>query len=265
MESPSYQPVNGDVDVYDINEDRKIPNSQGAIYRAVLVGVAIGAVLSFLALRIIPMEPKDKCTRKMSAWSPALEIYNDDEFSMQRFFGSLREPSRFSGPPNKSIDDAWEEITYPKGALLRISRDQLEKVNGSDFAAEYTEKMGGGYMAGLAVFHQLHCVNMLRQATYMDYYLPKKPEWREDMVTLRVHLDHCINMLRQKLMCDPDVGMTTYAWVKGWKQPFPDFNNVHKCRPYSKILDWAQENYVHEGNISDIKRAPGALELDARP
>lgn len=28
----------------------------------------------------------------------------------------------------------------------------------------------------------------------------------------------------QQLMCDPDVGMVTYVWAKGWKQAFPDFN-----------------------------------------
>jgi Mycotoxin biosynthesis protein UstYa len=27
-----------------------------------------------------------------------------------------------------------------------------------------------GYRVGLEVFHQLHCVNLLRQVTYKDYY-----------------------------------------------------------------------------------------------
>ncbi|KAJ8061253.1 hypothetical protein OCU04_010322 [Sclerotinia nivalis] len=72
-------------------------------------------------------------------------------------------------------------------------------------------------------------------------------------------------MLRQRLMCDPDVGMITYVWAKDWKQPFPDFNTVHMCRPYSKVINWAQENFVHNRNVSDIERAPGALELEARP
>jgi hypothetical protein len=28
-----------------------------------------------------------------------------------------------------------------------------------------------GYRVGLEVFHQLHCVNLLRQVTYKDYYM----------------------------------------------------------------------------------------------
>jgi len=28
-----------------------------------------------------------------------------------------------------------------------------------------------GYRVGLEVFHQLHCINLLRQVTYKDYYM----------------------------------------------------------------------------------------------
>lgn len=37
------------------------------------------------------------------------------------------------------------------------------------------------------------------------------------------------------------------------------------CRPYSKVISWAQDNFVHGRNVADIERAPGAIELDARP
>ncbi|THC96955.1 hypothetical protein EYZ11_003563 [Aspergillus tanneri] len=199
----------------------------------------------------------------MSTWSPALEIY-DDTLSPQRFNGALREGNAYRGPPSQDIDDAWDKILYHGGALVRISRAQLLKINASEYAAEYTQEMGGGYIAGIEVFHQLHCVNMLRKATYMDYYLPRMDEWK-DQQTLRYHLDHCLDMLRQKLMCDPDLGMVTYVWAKGWKQPFPDFSTMHKCRDYTKVLEWARENYVHGINVADIERAPGALERDTRP
>ena len=43
------------------------------------------------------------------------------------------------------------------------------------------------------------------------------------------------------------------------------YKSIHKCRPYSKVLDWARDNYVHSRNVSDLERAPGALERDTRP
>lgn len=84
-------------------------------------------------------------------------------------------------------------------------------------------------------------------------------------------------------MCEPDLGIVTYAWAKGFKQVFPDFNvyvlpcqlhlytltlamsRIHQCRPYSKVLDWAEEHNVHSLNVSSFVRAPGALELEGRP
>ncbi|PCG89967.1 Protein of unknown function DUF3328 [Penicillium occitanis (nom. inval.)] len=268
----SYQRVDGVEESRHSYEDERIESEKtlnshhnhGWNLRSLGVGIILGFILSLLAFMIILTEPKDKCVRQVSTWSPALEIFNDNDLSQQRFDGALRDPNRFRGPPSQDIDDAWAEITYPNGGLVRLSKDQLDRVNASEYAAEYTEEMGGGYIAGIEVFHQLHCVNMLRQATYMDYYLPRNKEW-EDQATLRYHLDHCIDMLRQKLMCDPDVGMVTYVWAKGWRQAFPDFNTVHKCRPYSKVLDWARTNYVHSRNVSDLERAAGALERDTRP
>lgn len=155
--------------------------------RSLGVGMILGIMLSSLAFTIISTKSKDKCVRQISTWSPALEIFNDQDLSQQRFDGALRDPNKFRGPPSQEIDDAWEEITYPSGGLVRLSKDQLDRVNASEYAAEYTEEMGGGYIAGIEVFHQLHCVNMLRQATYMDYYLPRNKEW-EDQKTLRYHL-----------------------------------------------------------------------------
>ncbi|KAJ8061254.1 hypothetical protein OCU04_010323 [Sclerotinia nivalis] len=48
----------------------------------------------------------DSCTRKLSIWSPALSLFNDEEISVQRFVGALRAPDKFRGPPSLEIDDA---------------------------------------------------------------------------------------------------------------------------------------------------------------
>lgn len=235
-------------------------------WRCVFAGIFIGILFSLLAFSTVAfVQPKNKCTQKMSTWSPALEIFNDDDFEIQRFNGTLRVPHEFSALPSDEIDEKWEKISFAKGGLMRLSKGDVHRINASEYAAEYTEEMGGGYMGAFEVFHGLHCLNMLRQASYMDHYLPKKKEWRDDPETLRFHLDHCIDMLRQKLMCEPDLGMVTYVWTKGFKQVFPDFNVIHKCRPYSKVLDWAEEHSVHSLNVSGFVRAPGALEQEGRP
>jgi hypothetical protein len=55
----------------------------------------------------------------------------------------------------------------------------LHKVNGShEFSVKLSEEFGGGYMESVEVLHQLHCLNMLRQATYEDYYKDKAEPWK---------------------------------------------------------------------------------------
>jgi hypothetical protein len=189
MSTPRYQELKEDPDGDEFQEKhsaRTLPNLVTRNWLSVLIGVAVGFILGFVTSFIISIEPNDKCTRKMSTWSPALQIY-DDQLSIQRFNGALRAPNKYRGPPSQDIDDAWDKLLYPEGGLVRLTKDQLDKINASKYAAEYTQDMGGGYIAGIEVFHQLHCVNMLRKATYMEYYLPKMDEWK-DSKTLRYHL-----------------------------------------------------------------------------
>lgn len=187
-----YQRVHDDADIQNSQAEKLIDGETMSKTRrlnwlSMFIGVVVGIALSFIVFMITSIGSKDTCTRKTSVWSPALGVYKDNELSVQRWNGALRDSNKFRGPPSQEIDDAWKEITYPEGGLVRLSKDQLIKINASEYAAEYTEEMGGGYIAGIEALHQLHCVNMLRQATYMDYYLPKNEEWK-DRKTLRYHL-----------------------------------------------------------------------------
>ncbi|KGO46103.1 Protein of unknown function DUF3328 [Penicillium expansum] len=272
MENVAYQPVrdNVDVDSENLNSEKhneKLNTSGHKSWKwfSIVIWIAVGYSLAFITVAFLHPYTKESCGRESSAWSPALEIYDDDKFSTQRFNGALRAQNEFRGQPSQEIDDAWDEILHPEGGLVRLSKEQIDKVKASEYAAEYTEDMGGGYIGSIEALHQLHCLNMLRQVTYLDYYLPKKKEWRDDPQTLRFHLDHCIDMIRQKLMCSPDVGIITYVWAKGYKHPFPDFNIIHKCRDYSRLLEWVKENDVHGRNVSDLQRVPGAKERETRP
>lgn len=191
---PSYKRLSEDADdekllPHDNCIEEPTVRDKALNWRCVFAGIFIGILFSLLAfITIAFFQPKNKCTQKMSTWSPALEIFNDDDFEIQRFNGTLRVPHEFSALPSDEIDEKWEKITFAKGGLMRLSKDDVHRINASEYAAEYTEEMGGGYMGAFEVFHELHCLNMLRQASYMDHYLPKNKEWRDDPETLRFHL-----------------------------------------------------------------------------
>ena len=73
---------------------------------------------------------------------------------------------------------------------------------------------------GLPEFvHQLHCVNMLWKHTYPEYFQEEYNYSKSHAEEWRHHMDHCVETLRQKLMCDADVSIITYNWVKGEEAP----------------------------------------------
>ncbi|KIK42898.1 hypothetical protein CY34DRAFT_804473 [Suillus luteus UH-Slu-Lm8-n1] len=178
------------------------------------------------------------------------------ESTIVRFNGTLDFPSIYRGPPSPAVDAAWDRIAY--GLLpTQMSLEEILKAGGGDlpYKVKYPAKFGGGFMATIEVYHQLHCLNLLRKASWPEYY------GHADNTTVdRMHLDHCIEMIRKNIMCNADVTMITWDWVQGHKDPWPDFNTRHQCRNYEKIMDWAVKHAVHIDE-SDVTRFEDTVDL----
>lgn len=58
----------------------------------------------------------------------------------------------FAGAPSPEIDKTWSELLAPMN--IRVSKAEL-KSNGQTSVAL---PEGGGYLAWLGVFHELHCI-----------------------------------------------------------------------------------------------------------
>ena len=57
----------------------------------------------------------------------------------------------------------------------------------SSLKVDHPETGKEGYRVGLEVFHQLHCINLLRRVTYRDYYEPLGGEFSHGPDALRMH------------------------------------------------------------------------------
>lgn len=107
-----------------------------------------------------------------------------------------------------------------------------------------------GYIAGVEVFHHLHCLNVVRQFASRDRYpdglVPTLLKFNSPAVA-RAHVDHCIEALRAALMCNAD--LTPYLWYKypdeGDGPAKEDFQATHKCKRFDRIVDWMRENGVN--------------------
>ena len=92
-----------------------------------------------------------------------------------KFNGTFSHPSPYKGPPNASVDDAWDRLynctfiscyavcstdalRFSLVNLFRISPDDLARIGGRPTAAKFPPELGGGYLGFVEVLHQLHCV-----------------------------------------------------------------------------------------------------------
>ncbi|KAK7421987.1 hypothetical protein QQZ08_009708 [Neonectria magnoliae] len=147
------------------------------------------------------------------------------------------------------VDKAWNYITYDVGDQM-ISRDELDRLGLDPASLNVKDPRTGeeGYRAGIQVFHHLHCLNLLRQDSYKEYYSEHGGDIEAEPEDLRGHLDHCIEILRVALMCQSDVGVYTFKYYDGYKGHWPDFSTLHTCRNFDRIRDWAFEKAVVFGD-----------------
>ncbi|KAK0652624.1 hypothetical protein B0T16DRAFT_505210 [Cercophora newfieldiana] len=117
----------------------------------------------------------------------------------------------------------------------QIKLAQLNKSNDADLVLTFGDGTDDVKVV-LEDFHQLHCLNNLRKATWPDYYKESSPQ--KDDVT-RHHLDHCIEILRIALMCFSDVTPITTKFLSKTHAE-PDFSTLHTCRNFDKIRDYAR-------------------------
>ncbi|KAH6671337.1 hypothetical protein B0J14DRAFT_93493 [Halenospora varia] len=121
-----------------------------------------------------------------------------------------------------------------------------------------TRKGSDQYIVGLDVFHQLHCLNMIRKSLYPAYYngYPQHVETTQNITLeetedgMAWHLSHCIDSIRQSLMCSSDISTIYWHWLPELDKSAPSTQTTHTCRDFSRIKKWAEE-HVLVGEFDD--------------
>ncbi|KAF8175491.1 hypothetical protein K438DRAFT_1979715 [Mycena galopus ATCC 62051] len=99
----------------------------------------------------------------------------------------------------------------------------------------------GNYVIALEVFHQLHCLDVLRQQLHPGHnYTVWSP----------VHLRHCVGAIRQALMCYADISPIVWQWSTRYNEAEQRDDILHTCRDFSRIQDWARERSM--GSLPDL-------------
>ncbi|KAI0396799.1 hypothetical protein F5Y17DRAFT_417839 [Xylariaceae sp. FL0594] len=146
-------------------------------------------------------------------------------------------------PFTDEADKAWHDLmdyTY-----VRLREEDLKAIN------KTSVPLGdGGYLGMPVMFHEVHCVKILRWATNLDRYTKEFGE--RDLVDLPKHASHCIDTLRQSIMCRADLSPNVFYWTEGKRTPHSEFYSAHHCASWDSVMDYLRENHVQVN-------APGIL------
>lgn len=105
-------------------------------------------------------------------------------------------------------------------------------------------------MAGVDVFHQLHCLDKLRREI-------EGATTPENATLHRAHISHCVDVLAQALKCSASVDLVTFNWVEGHRMPQPDFNGKKVCRDFDGLRTWTIENgFEVDDWFEELKKPP---------
>ncbi|KAK3935488.1 hypothetical protein QBC46DRAFT_397389 [Diplogelasinospora grovesii] len=233
--------VSGSIDI--LSERSSLTRSL-LVHRLLLVfqALAMGILAAYVVFG--PRHPSDvACAQQLSPYSPYIES-GDLEYVEFQAQNHLMQPSPYRGHPTREVEEAWLKLW--RLPTIHFAEEKMVALNKTpaDLYAKVAPKYGGDMMGFFDVFHQLHCLSLVRQYTYRnDYDYSNVTAFRAPEEVVRGHIDHCIETIRKAIMCTGDVTPVVFRKDDGRAEGFKsDFNIQRKCRNFTKIQEWAFEH-----------------------
>ncbi|KAL6924720.1 hypothetical protein FSHL1_001970 [Fusarium sambucinum] len=167
------------------------------------------------------------------------QVYREMDPSLPQYFGN----------PSPAIDATWKKLLryqYPA-----VSDEEIASNPALSFTSTDKHPVTGKYYGALDVFHNLHCLNMVRRHIDKDYYggghIKKRHGKGMNMessfdAAAMDHLYHCMNHIRQSLQCRPDLSPAAmHVFLDTDESEFFLGNaKSHSCYDWQSIMDWAE-------------------------
>ncbi|KAF5511011.1 Cyclochlorotine biosynthesis protein O [Colletotrichum siamense] len=143
--------------------------------------------------------------------------------------------------------DAFNATSIYREHGFEVPPERLSGMNRSeeDHLMHVPPEVGDGYVGLLEVYHQLHCLNIVRMYTWWQAGKYDEPPvgLSNDPLKNRMHVDHCLDALRIALMCWGDV-TPLLVRLGGPAGARADFETHHKCRDFNAIENWIENNWT---------------------
>ncbi|KAK0702005.1 hypothetical protein B0T26DRAFT_735537 [Lasiosphaeria miniovina] len=155
--------------------------------------------------------------------------------------------SPYGGEPTAASDAAWHDLL--NNMSVRVTAEELEAHGQTSVALPE----GGGYLAWLGVFHELHCVKMLRQWSWREHYFPNMTA--HDHMHQMVHIDHCLDWLRNAAICRADTSaLAVFKWDPRMPHPMLNTHRVpHRCVDWDALMTSHADRLVPHQEVVNLK------------
>ncbi|KAF9219419.1 hypothetical protein BS17DRAFT_789232 [Gyrodon lividus] len=183
-------------------------------------------------------------TDQPMGYSPANEVVG----WISKRFNDVWDVSIYNGPPSPAVDAAWDAL-YTR-AIMQLPKSEADRLPNKTAPIPGDED---NYIFTFDIFHQLHCLNNLRQTLHPEYYNDAYYASKGVDNPMKIHIEghegfdhtgHCIDSLRESLMCSADITPIVWAWDERRKRTAPRLDVVHVCRDYEKIQEWADGHLI---------------------
>ncbi|KAI1126438.1 hypothetical protein F5Y10DRAFT_293829 [Nemania abortiva] len=234
-------------------QQEKVRRQRGSGWSSIQsIFFVVSILLSFFIGFYWPTNLSQLCYEYTSVYSP---IIDDVDLSYRniKFNNTLLYSNVYRDDPSSIVDEAWHQLGT-RWNNMTVAKERALKTPIPPGSVRVQDEYGGGYMGMLEVFHQLHCLNLLRKALVYNYdhYLEQgEEEFYDGEPIIKLHVGHCLDMIRQQLMCSADVGLVPFVWVdkRQWMphedtkpHRLPRFDNTHRCRDFDAIREWYLKN-----------------------
>jgi len=142
--------------------------------------------------------------------------------------------------PSPEVDAAWEALYARAG--IRLTKEEATKLPNNTWPIHGASE---GYLGALYVFHELHCLDIIRQTLYASHY-----NITFDDSIIR----YCLSGLRQSVMCSADTSVVVWKWSDAYHQAVERTDILHSCKNFTKIQDWVNSRSVNMESLDLTSR-----------
>ncbi|KAF7332486.1 hypothetical protein MKEN_00130700 [Mycena kentingensis (nom. inval.)] len=194
---------------------------------ALVCSVILNALLAYMYTQAVYGDGQPGMLARR-VYSPA---HNAIEYDVVKFTRGFNDDiPLYEQPPSKAVDEAWAALWLPNE--VKISSSEAAKLTNETWPILSDP---GHHIVSLEIFHQLHCLDVLRQRIH--------PGNNYTELSLD-HLRHCVGVIRQGLMCAADVTPVVLQWSEAQQTAVQRDDVVHVCRKFDRIREWASANLL---------------------